>query len=104
MSERNVTRAQAGALNLIENVAHGRNVSQVDRDFLWMAHCDLLAELARLNAELADRAIGESIDEADALVLALASALDAAHRPLHPEALDSCDVCALLERARRWAQ
>lgn len=105
MSDRNVTRAQAGALNLIENVAHGRNVSQVDRDFLWMAHCDLLAELARLNAELADRAT----DEADALVLALANALDAAHRTGRVpgrEMTACCDgsVCALLERARRWAQ
>lgn len=72
MSDRNVTRPQAGALHLIETVAHGRHVSPVDRELLWDAHGRLLAELERLNGMLEiaaerDRALTSEVDALNAL-------------------------------------
>jgi hypothetical protein len=113
MRERNVTREQACALGLIENVANGRPCDPLDRDLLWDAHGRLLAELERLNAmlELAaerDRALCEDVDGGDSLAMDLANALYREHGEHHGFTIehgdDNCDVCALLERARRWAR
>lgn len=78
----------------------------------WCCPCvarALAREVKRLNAEVAEHAIGRSIDEGDALVLALANALDAAHSPhgvpgRGPATCCDGSVCALLERARRWGR
>lgn len=47
-------------------------------------------------------------EDATALALELANALHLAHGATHPlhlaEPVESCDVCRLLERARRWAR
>jgi hypothetical protein len=131
MRERNVTREQACALGLIENVANGRPCDPLDRDLLWDAHGRLLAELERMNAEGAELRAAASQEEgayrtqvndairerddardgfeaASALAMDLANALYREHGERHGFATehgdDNCGVCALLERARRWAR
>jgi hypothetical protein len=59
---RNVTKEQACALGLIEQLANGTATPPLDRELLWEAHGRLLAELQRLNPQ--PRSEGEALTSA----------------------------------------
>lgn len=91
---------------LVKSLRKQADSDAPDRGALYELAGEIETEIDHLR-DRAERNEDRAV-EAEKMALDLANALDLAHAATHPlhiaEPVESCGVCALLVRARRWAR